>query len=56
MLMIITKVQQPAKLPSMDTLLACRSGLTKKIKRADKLEKRRLKDIREEIDFLIETL
>lgn len=54
--MIATKVQHPVKLPSLETLEACRAGLTRRIKKAKNVEKSRLKDIREEIDFLIETL
>lgn len=51
-----TKVQYPVKLPTLDTLLQCRDGLTKRIKKAKRLEKSRLKDIRDEVDYLIEVL
>jgi hypothetical protein len=51
------RVKQPVKMPTMDILLQCRDGLTRKIKKAKKkLEKNRLKDIRDEVDFLIEAL
>lgn len=50
-------ILNPAKLPSIDVLLKCRDGLTKKIKRAKKnLDKNRLSIIRDEIDYLIEIL
>lgn len=54
--MTIVKVTNPVKIPSIDTLMACRNGLTKRIKNANNSDKYRLKLIRSEIDFLIETL
>lgn len=51
-------IQNPrTMLPSVDTLIQCRDGLTKKIKKeTSNLKKARLKDIRSEIDYLIEVL
>ena len=44
-------------MPSREVLEACRSGLTKRIKlTARHIEKQRLMDIRDEIDFLIDSL
>jgi hypothetical protein len=44
-------------LPTQDVLEACRSGLTRKIRLTGKhIDKQRLKDIRDEIDFLIDSL
>lgn len=55
--MTATKVVRTPVMPTMETLLGCRDGLTKRIKNAKKkVEKARLRDIREEIDFLIEAL
>lgn len=52
-----TTVQNPVKIPSLDTLIQCRDGLTRQIKKTKKhIDKDRLKIIREEIDFLIEVL
>lgn len=54
--MNVIKVQHPVKLPTIETLMACRNGLTKRIKKAKNVEKPRLRDIRDEIDSLIEAL
>ena len=44
-------------LPSREVLELCRSGLTKRIKITFRhVEKQRLMDIRDEIDFLIDSL
>lgn len=54
---IITKVQHPAKMPTMDQLQACSNGLTRRMKKAkSNLEKSRLRDVKKEIDYLIEVL
>lgn len=55
--MTAIRVQQEVKMPAMETLIACRDGITRRIKRAKKqIDKARLKDIRDEVDFLIEVL
>jgi hypothetical protein len=51
-----TRVQYPAKFPSKDILKACSKGLTKRMKGASKAEKARLKEIRKEINLLLEVL
>jgi hypothetical protein len=44
-------------LPSFEVLEQCRSGLTKRIKITSRhVDRQRLKDIRDEIDFLIDSL
>lgn len=44
-------------MPTYEVLEKCRSGLTKRIKTTSRhVEKQRLKDIRDEIDFLIDSL
>lgn len=51
------EVKHPVKLPSIEILMRSRAGLTKKIKNATSpSEKKRLKDIRDEYDSLIEHL
>ena len=50
------RVQHPAKLPSKDILKACGKGLTRRMKVASKEEKARLKEIRKEINLLIQVL
>jgi len=55
--MKIIRVERPPQLVSIDTLLSCRDGLVKRMKKTKKkLERDRLKDIKDEIDFLIEAL
>jgi hypothetical protein len=52
-----TKETLPTILPSHEVLEACRAGLTKRIKVTFRhLEKQRLKEIRDEIDFLLDAL
>jgi hypothetical protein len=47
----------PTIMPTHEVLEACRSGLTKRIKLSTRhMEKQRLMDIRDEIDFLIDSL
>lgn len=51
------KVKLPAALISPETLAACRAGLSKRMRNAkDSNERDRIKDIRDEIDSLIELL
>lgn len=55
----ITKSNIPASpvLPKMETLEGCVKGLTKRMKNATSgVERKRLKDIRSEIQFLIDNL
>lgn len=53
----VTKVEQPVKLINPDTLVKCRTGLTRRIRNAATAsEKARIRVIRDEIDFLINAL
>jgi hypothetical protein len=52
-----TQESIPSILPSHEVLEACRSGLSRRIKQTNRhIEKQRLMDIRDEIDFLIDSL
>lgn len=51
------EVKDPIKLPDMETLKASRDGMTRRmLKESDPERRYRLKAIRDEFDFLIETL
>lgn len=55
--MEVQRVERPPQIVNIDTLVGCRDGLTRRIKKTKKkLEKDRLREIREEIDYLIEVL
>lgn len=55
--MEIKKVERPPQLIKMDDLIGCSNGLAKRMKKAkSKLKRDRLKEIKDEIDFLIEAL
>ena len=53
----LKKVDYSPILPSSEVLERCRAGLTRQIKKVKThLERQRLKGIRDEIDFLIDSL
>lgn len=53
----VTRVEAAPKLPDMDTLVGLRTGLTKRMRtETNKEKKARLRAIREEVDYLIDTL
>lgn len=52
-----TRVEEPVRFVKHSTLVACSKGLMKRIRNAnDNGERSKLKDIKEEIDYLIEVL
>lgn len=52
-----TRIANSVKIVDMDTLIDCSAGLAKRIKKSVSTEEsRRLRDIKDEIDFLINNL